>query len=108
MGAGSKEHAKAVQFAPAGLNRLYIAIHGKAGHLSQQKFRTKALDLPAHGFGESLSGRMLHSREIHHFIRNGDLPAEMLFFHHDNTISRLGQIQGGRQSGRPPPITTTS
>ena len=25
----------------------------------------------------------------------------MLFLHHDNTISRPGQIQGGRQSGRP-------
>ena len=36
MGAGGKEHAKAVQFAPAGLNRLYISIHGKTGNLSQQ------------------------------------------------------------------------
>src|SRR5699024_4878453 len=69
MGASGKEHAKAVQFAPTGLNRLYIAIHGKTGNLGQQKFRAKALGLPAHGFGKSLSGRTLHSWEIYHFIR---------------------------------------
>src|SRR5699024_252587 len=101
MGAGSKEHAKAVQFAPAGLNRLYIAIHDKAGNPSQQAFRAKALGLPAHGFSKRLSGTTFHSRDTYHSSRNRNPPAEMLCFHHNHTTSRPGQIQGGGQSGRP-------
>ena len=100
MRPSSQQHAEAFQHAPAGVHSFYIAVHPQALYLGQKKFRAKALRLLPHGFCQGRPAGTRHTGVIHHFGRNGNLPAEVLFFHHNNAIAGAGEIQRRRQPRR--------
>ena len=100
MCAGGQQYAEALQGAPAGLHGFDLAGHVQRRNLCQQKLCAEMLRLFAHGFGKLGAAGALHAGIVDHLGGDGDLPAEMVLFHHNHPVTGPCQIKSGSKPGR--------
>ncbi len=100
IGTGGDKHAERAKVTARRMHGFDIAAHVKPGDFGAEEFRAEILRLLPYGGGQRPSAGGRDARVIDDLIGDGDLPAEIAFFHNQHAVAGAGEVQSRGKAGR--------